>query len=183
MEIWKDIPGYEGLYQASSFGRIKTCENKVTRNARYSTRVWKSRIMKGRGNRYATGKRVSLWKDGKSKDYLVARLVALTFLGESPKDYTVNHKDGNRLNNNIENLEWISRGDNVKHAFSTGLMSRIQKGIVLKDDSTGNVYEFNSYSECSRFLGRNHGYVSHRYKNNHLTMLNNEGRTFRVLPF
>lgn len=45
MEVWKDIPNYEGLYQASSLGRIRTCENKVTSNARYSTRVWKSRLI------------------------------------------------------------------------------------------------------------------------------------------
>lgn len=181
MEIWKDIPGYEGLYQASSLGGIRTCENKVTSNARYPTRVWKSRIMKGRGDSYATGRRVSLWKGGKSKDFLVARLVATTFLGNPPKDYTVNHKDGNRLNNNIENLEWISRGDNVRHAFATGLMKRNQKDIVLKDDANGEIYEFASYAECGRYLGRCHSYVSDRLKRHQVEMIDNEGRVFHVL--
>lgn len=183
METWKDIPGYEGLYQASSLGRIRTCENKVTSNALYSTRVWKSRIMRGRGDNYSTGKRVSLWKDGKSKDYLVARLVALTFLGDPPKDYTVNHKDGNRLNNIVENLEWLSRGDNVRHAFATGLMRRVQKGITLKDCVSDAIYEFDSYSECCRFLGRNHDYVSQRIKKRQRSMINNEGREFCVCRF
>lgn len=183
METWKNIPGYEGLYQASSLGRIRTCENKVTSNALYSTRVWKSRIMKGRGDSCITGKRVSLWKDGKSKDYLVARLVALTFLGEPPKDYTVNHKDGNRLNNIVENLEWLSREDNVRHAFATGLMSRVQKAIVLKDDTNGEIHDFASYAECGRFLGRCHSYVSDRLKRHQVKMINIEGRAFHVLPF
>jgi hypothetical protein len=183
MEVWKDIPGYAGLYQASTFGRIRTCENKVTSNARYSKRVWKSRIMKGRGDNPHTGKRVCLWKNGKSQSYLVARLVAMTFLGDPPKDYTVNHKDGNRMNNNIDNLEWLSLGDNVRHAFATGLMSRTQKDIVLKDDSIGEVFEFDSYAECSRFLGRNHGYVSGRLKKKQNIMMADTGKTFRVLPF
>lgn len=183
MEIWKDIPGYEGLYQASTFGMIRTCENKVTSNARCSTRVWKSRIMKGRGDHYATGKRVSLWKDGKHKDYLVARLVALTFLGDPPEGFTVNHKDGNRMNNSIDNLEWLSVGDNVRHAFATGLMSRSQKDIVLKDDINGKVFEFASYAECSRFLGRNNGYVSGRLKKKQNSMIADTGKTFLVLPF
>lgn len=183
MEIWKDIPGYEGLYQASTFGRVRTCENKVTSNARYSKRVWKSRIMKGRGDSYRTGKRVSLWKNGKPKDYLVARLVAMTFLGKPPEGYTVNHKDGNRLNNNIENLEWLSLEDNVRHAFATGLMSRTQKDIVLKDDSSGEVFEFASYADCNRFLGRSHGYVSGRLKKKQNIITADTGKTFRVLPF
>jgi hypothetical protein len=183
MEVWKDIPNYEGLYQASTCGRIRTCENKVTSNSRYSTRVWKSRIMKGRGDNYHTGKRVSLWKNGKSKDYLVARLVAMTFLGDPPKDYTVNHKDGNRMNNSIDNLEWLSLGDNVRHAFATGLMSRTQKDIVLKDETSGEVFEFASYAECSRFLGRNHGYVSGRLKKKQNIVTADTGKVFRVLPF
>lgn len=183
MEVWKDIPNYEGLYQASSMGRIRTCENKVTSNARYPKRVWKSRVMKGRGDRYATGKRVSLWKDGKPKDYLVARLVATTFLGEPPKNYTVNHKDGNRLNNSIENLEWLSLEDNVRHAFATGLMHRVQKDIVLRDDTSGEVFEFASYAACSRFLGRNHGYVSGKVKKKQNIVTADTGKDFRVLPF
>ena len=183
MEIWKDIPGYEGLYQASSLGEIRTCENKVTSNARYSKRVWKSRVMKGRGDNPRTGRRVSLWKNGKSESYLVARLVAITFLGDPPKDFTVNHKDGNRMNNNIENLEWLSREDNVRHAFATGLMRSIQNSISLKDNASGHEYYFNSLAECSRFLGRNNGYVCYRLKKRHQIMINNEGRVFRVLPF
>ncbi len=180
MEIWKDIPQYEGLYQASSLGRIRTCEGKVTSNARYRNRIWASRIMKGRGNSIRTGKRVSLWKDGKAKDYLVARLVALTFLGVPPEDYTVNHKDGNRMNNAIENLEWLSREDNIRHAFATGLMDSFQKSILITDTVSGNEHHFCSLAECSRFLERNPGYISGSLKKGRTVVSNSKGHTFQI---
>jgi hypothetical protein len=159
MEIWKDIPNYEGLYQASSEGRIRSSKGKTTSNAHAKERHWKSRIMKGRGDRYATGKRVSLWKDGKCKDFLVARLVAFTFLGTPQKGYTVNHKDGNRLNNAVSNLEWLSLADNIRHGFDTGLYAASQRSVRLKNRH-GTIIEFPSMSSASRFLGKSHGYVS-----------------------
>jgi hypothetical protein len=158
MEEWKDIPNYEGLYQASSEGRIRTVEGKTTSNAIHKERHWKSRIMKGRGDNYITGKRVGLWKDGKCKDFLVARLVALTFLGDPPDGYTVNHKDGNRMNNAVFNLEWLSLADNIRHGFDTGLYAKSQKRVRLI--TSNEVLEFRSRSEASRYLGRNSGYVS-----------------------
>lgn len=159
MEEWRDIPEYEGLYQASNEGRIRTVEGKTTSNSRFKERRWKSRIMKGRGDNYLTGKRVSLWKDGKCKEFLVARLVALTFLGASPEGYTVNHKDGNRLNNAVNNLEWLSLADNIRHGFQTGLYAASQRKVVLTD-ACGITFEFPSMREASSFLGRSHGYVS-----------------------
>ena len=69
IEEWKDIPEYEGLYQASTLGRIRTHPNKTTANARCAVRKWNTRIMKGRGKQNS-GYRVGLWKDGKCKDFL-----------------------------------------------------------------------------------------------------------------
>ena len=130
MEIWKDIPNYEGIYQASTFGNIRTVDNKVTYSAKHGERHWKSRILKGRGNNVITGKRVNLWKDKKGKDWLVARLIAMTFLGEPKERMTVKHIDGNRMNNKIENLEWLSLADNIRHGFNTGLY-KTQKPIKI----------------------------------------------------
>lgn len=156
-EIWKDIPDYEGLYEASSFGRIRTHRDKTTFTKKHGARHWKSRIMKGRGNNYATGKRVGLWKNGKVKEWLVARLVAITFLGKPTKEAnTVNHINGNRLDNRIENLEWLSIGDNIRHAFDTGLMP--YRKIKLYNEDCELV--FSSMSKASTHIGRNGGYIS-----------------------
>lgn len=159
MEIWKSIPGYEGIYEASSEGRIRSSDWKITGGGDIPHRHWRSRVLSGRGEGLATGYRVGLWKDGVCKDWLVARLIGITFLGDPPySNWTINHKDGNRHNNNVENLEWLSLSDNIKHGFETGLYSSIQKGIALINDDAAFV--FRSMSEASRFLGRNEKYIS-----------------------
>lgn len=156
-EIWKDIPDYEGLYEASSLGRIRTKEGKTTYTEKHGVRHWQSRIMKGRGNNYKTGRRVGLWKHGKVKEWLVARLIAITFLGYPTKEAnTVNHINGNRLDNRIENLEWLSIGDNVRHAFETGLMP--YRKIKLYNEDCELV--FRSMQLASIHIGRNHGYIA-----------------------
>ena len=156
MEIWKDIPNYEGLYQASTLGRIKGVDRRITVNAQYNKRVWKERILKGRG-KSNSGYRVNLWKNGECKEYLVARLIAETFLGSPKKGDTVNHKDGDRFNNQLSNLEWLSRGDNIRYGFEHGQYST-QIAITIKQDS--RVQTFRSLAECDRFLGKSVGYTS-----------------------
>ena len=130
MEQWRDIPGYEGLYQASTDGRIRTAKGKTTASSRFPVRVWKQRIMKFKyQTRKSGGKkdaRVCLWKEGKEKTFLVARLVALAWCDGYEDGLTVNHKDGDPLNNHPENLEWISLADNIRHGFKTGLYSKSQ---------------------------------------------------------
>lgn len=172
-ENWKDIPGYEGIYQASTFGNIRTAEGKTTSNRRYKVRSWKSRVLKGRGDNYTTGKRVSLWKDGKAKDWLVARLVAMTFLGTPPEGFTVNHKDGNRLNNAVDNLEWLSLADNIRHGFSTGLYPT--KSVTLSRN--GIHITFDSMAKCDEFLGRKRGYTSNSLKKRY-TVYDTDGNEY-----
>ena len=79
MEEWKEIPGYEKLYEASTYGNIRTCEGKVTRTERHGERLWKQRVLKQKTDKGGY-KRVSLWKDGRGKTHLVHRLVSSTFL-------------------------------------------------------------------------------------------------------
>ncbi len=177
MEIWKDIPGYEGIYQASNYGNIRTVEGKTTYSIRHGKRRWKSRMLKGRGDNKTTGKRVSLWKNKKHKDWLVARLVAITFLGEPEEGMTVNHIDGNRMNNRIENLEWLTRADNIKHGFENGLYP--QKSITLVNGKN-EILSFRSFSECSRYLGRCHNYISGCVKKG-TTIKNLDGEKFSIL--
>jgi hypothetical protein len=162
MENWKDIKGYEGIYQVSDLGRIRTVEGKVTHSVRHGIRHWHSRILKYKGYTPKTGYRVSLWKDKKYKDFLVARLVAFTFFNEDIKNrkLTVNHKDGDRMNNNINNLELISLEENIRHAFKEGLMP--QRKVKLLDLKTNEILEFISFASCGRFLGKCNGFISGR---------------------
>lgn len=126
----------------------------------HGIRVWSVRVLKGRGDNKITGKRVSLWKDGKCKDWLVARLIAMTFLGIPKESDTVNHKNGNRLDNRIENLEWLSLSNNIKHAFNTGLMP--YKKIKLYNKNCELI--FRSMAKASEYLGQSSQYISNCLK-------------------
>lgn len=166
-EIWKEIPGYEGLYEASTLGRIRTCEGKKTYSVLHGERVWKQRILKPKACAdYAhCGYRVTLWKDKTPKDYLVARLVCTTFHENLiDTNMTVNHKDGNRLNNDINNLEWLSLADNIRHGFENNLYK--QNKTILTNKETGESFCFRSQSEAAKFLGRSHGYINNLISKN-----------------
>lgn len=168
MENWKPIPGYEGIYEASDCGRIRTAEGKTTSNARYPVRRWKQRILKTKKSARKKGKhadlRVSLWRDGEEKTFLVSRLVAMAWCPGYAEGLTVNHKDGNPLNNAPENLEWISLKANIQHAFDTGIATNQRPiKLVLPD---GKIIPFRSLSAASRYLGKNSGYISEQLNNN-----------------
>lgn len=113
IELWAPIKGYEGLYEVSNKGRIKS----LAKNAGNSPRKKRIRKLKETRHGYLN---VSLWKFGKSKHPLVHRLVAMAFL-PNPCNYPeVNHLDGDRKNANVENLEWCTTSQNIKHAFKIG---------------------------------------------------------------
>lgn len=178
MKRWKDIPGYEGLYQASTEGQIRSAPGKVTNTQYHGNRHWQTRILKGRGSNYKTGQRVSLWKDGKPTGWLVARLVAITWVPGFAEGMTVNHINGNRMDNRICNLEWLSLADNIRHGFETGLYSNNQKRVLLRDHRSGKQMSFDSMAEASRFLGKAEGFVSNRIGKGQLRLNNIE-----IVPF
>lgn len=116
-EIWKPIPGYEGLYEVSSLGRIKSVSRYVKNNI--AGHVWQpEKILKLRNARY---KNVMICRDGVEAIIYIHRLVAEVFVPNPFNKPTVNHKDGDTHNNKSDNLEWATVFENQKHAVETDL--------------------------------------------------------------
>lgn len=165
MEKWLDIPEYNG-YQVSDKGRIRT-KNKQTHTTKHGIRKWQDRILKQKKSTNKYGRqdyRVDLWKNGEHKTFLVARLVAFTFLNEDIKNtqLTVNHKDKNSLNNNLENLELITLKENIQHEFRLGISSQIK--VKVENKLTGAIIYPSSLAEGSKMIGKNPGYLSSKLK-------------------
>lgn len=128
-EIWKDIPNYEGLYQASPSGNIKSL---------YRNKILKYEISK---NGYC---QVMLCKNKKQKLLYVHRLVAMTYLNNFNEKLQVNHKDGNKQNNNINNLEMVTCKENIQHSFKNKLQ-------VIKSGEENHLYNrYGQYANKSK---------------------------------
>lgn len=133
MEIWKDIANYEGLYQVSNTGRIKSCERTKTLRGGYE-RFVPEKIKNTLNDRYGYPS-VRLCKEGKKKPFTIHRLVAIHFIENPCGKLTVNHVDGIKTNNNVLNLEWATMSEQIKHAFRIGLKvspSKIRPGMLGK---------------------------------------------------
>ena len=166
MEKWKDIPGYDGVYEASTYGQIRTAYGKTTYTERHGVRHWKQRILKQKYQKRDNGNkadaRVSLWLDGKERTWLVSRLIAKTWCAGYGDGLTVNHIDGNPMNNHADNLDCVTLSENIRHGFETGLYP--QKKVLLISDDDGSTSFFRSMACASRFLGKNNGYISNQLK-------------------
>lgn len=183
MEIWKDIPEYEGLYEASNYGRVRTKEGKTTyANWKNGTRkrVWKQRVLKQKTDKNGY-KRVTLYKDGEPKTFLVHRLVAFCFIPSVDGKENINHIDGDPSNNYVDNLEWADYRDNLLHAFENKL-NKSQQPVYLKNKKTEEIKRFSSKAEASRYLNKNNGYISNvlnqgSYEVKDYLILESEGAT------
>lgn len=126
--IWKPIKRYEGFYEVSNFGRIKSLW--------FTSNKSKKRYRRGKILKPKTYKDkcsiVELYKEGKHKTYLVYRLELCAFTNVPYESkLTAQHIDGNRLNNNLSNLMWLTRGDNIRQGFVDGLYTSQIKTYVI----------------------------------------------------
>lgn len=161
-ELWVDIQTFEGLYQISSFGKVMSLGNGLSTD----TRTKQVRVLK---TREATNgyERIKLCKNGKGFHRLVHRLVAIHYI-DNPNQYReVNHIDGDKFNNRVDNLEWVTASMNQRHAFRTGLQ-KVVKGKehkqsirIMQKDLDGNLVKiWDSIGEIKRNLGYNsHGII------------------------
>lgn len=162
MERWKDIPGYEKIYEVSTKGRVRTAKGKTTKSALHGERVWRQRIMKLKTDKKGY-KRVMLYKNKSPKQFLVHRLVAMTFIQKEDGKGYINHLDGNPSNNYLENLEWCDHKENLIHAYDNR-MNKNPDPIILYNTVTKEIKYFRSKAEASRYLERNHGFISRLVK-------------------
>jgi hypothetical protein len=122
-EIWKEVDGYENYYQISNFGRVRSLDREA-RTKSGSLCIRSGKILKPRLDRYGYFI-IGLTDNRKQNKRLISRLVALAFIPNPENKPTVNHIDGNKLNNRVDNLEWATYGEQQKHAYSKGLMDAI----------------------------------------------------------
>lgn len=128
-EIWKEIKDYPN-YEVSNFGRVRTLKYFSNVTKKYYDRIL---VLKQKTS-YCGYNHVGLSnKDGR-KTKVVHKLVAKAFIPNPNNLREINHKDGNKQNNSVTNLEWCSRSDNIKHAYKMGLKKPIQEYIRLKKE-------------------------------------------------
>lgn len=160
-EVWKDIPGYEGLYKVSNLGRVKhlpTQQSPGTGKYARQERICTPHLM---NMGYWV---VDLYKNNRRKTMLVHRLVALAFIPNPNNFSCINHLDSNRANPNVENLEWCTASHNAKHSYDTnnrrekmnwkhGKDNEKSKAVLMLDKESGKILRrFDSIMDVEREL-------------------------------
>lgn len=153
-EVWKPVKGYETLYKISDQGNVKSLDRKVRyeKNQKILTRKvnqkYKNKRINNRG--YIE---VRLSKDSICKTKMLHNLLAEAFIRNPHNKPYINHIDGDKTNNSLLNLEWVTHSENMKHAYRIGLIKKTTKPV--KDTCTGKVY--NSCKEAAECFNINKG--------------------------
>lgn len=163
-EIWKDVVGYKGMYQVSNIGRTKTMSRNIYSKGSIHY-IMKERVT--RQTDFKGYKQIRLRKDNLSRLYFVHRLVLMAFIPNPFNKPYVNHKNGIRNDNRVENLEWCTRSENEKHAYkylSKELKMNRPKGKdhfnsypVVQKDKNGNILKI---WECAKQAKIEGGYCN-----------------------
>lgn len=134
-EIWKDVVGYEGLYQVSNKGRVKSLSRH--REVGWANYISKERIIKPATHRQGY-KYVCLHKNGNKKIFKIHRLVAIAFIPNPNGFNCINHKDENPSNNNLENLEWCNHSYNNRYGMRCEKFRKSMGKVVLQFTKNGD---------------------------------------------
>lgn len=159
-EVWKDIAGYEGAYQISNFGRVKSLEREVNirlfnvglTKRKVPELIRKQIIYK---NGYVG---VQLHKQQKVKLHLIHRLVAQAFLPNPENKPEVNHKNGDKLDNRVENLEWVTASENEQH--SRKVLGNVCGNAPRRVKCVETGVEYDSMADAGRANGTQAGSIS-----------------------
>lgn len=184
LEIWRDIAGYENLYQVNNFGQIKSLLAK--------------KLLKGRPARHGY-LRVALYRDGVPKNYSIHRLVAAAFLDKRDDQNEVNHKNGIKTDNYLVNLEWATRSENMQHASLNGYVqvgenkfsSKLKNEDIIKIRQLifsksifeiSNIYGINHKSIRGILLGETWKHIPYPDKKNVIELFekNEQPKAFRA---
>lgn len=145
-EIWKPIKGYEGIYEVSSFGRIKSISRKRG-FIKGKTRILKPII---KDNGYA---QINLYKDNIYTRHYIHRIVAQEFIQNKNNLPCINHKDYNKLNNSIDNLEWCSYSHNNSYSNCQAIAGKTKRIPIVQYDLQGNkIREWESATQAGHTL-------------------------------
>ena len=143
-EVWKDVVGYEGLYKVSDKGNVHSVE-RIIRGKKWGGITLKPRYARGG---YI---QVGLYEDGKVKNKYIHRLVAEAFIPNENNYLEINHKDENKTNNHVENLEWCTRRHNNNHGTRIErVVQKQSKKVRAVNVETGEVLIFSSTNEAGR---------------------------------
>ena len=150
-EEWKPVVGYEGYYEVSNLGRVRSVERLVVSKTG-RRRVFPSVVLSLYANCYGR-MLVGLWRDNRINRLSVHRLVAMAFLPNPDNLPEVNHKDENPQNNRLDNLEWCTRVYNLNYGTRVERISEKNWVPVIGIDKDGNEYRFASQKEAAEKTG------------------------------
>jgi hypothetical protein len=161
-EIWKDIEGYDGAYQVSNMGRVKSVARVTTRLCQYGIREYRipERIMR---TRFGTSGYlcVNLHHEGKQVTEMIHRLVALHFCKGYADGMTVNHIDEVKTNNRADNLEWLTQKENNNHGTGIARRKKHPKAVVQMSLSGEVLQTFPSLKAAAKAVGQNPTHLGH----------------------